>query len=75
MDGLYQKAKLVAKNQPPSNRYYKATMDEYDRGVKNSPDVVHATEMLIENEYKEVELRFEWVKQKLALERQLLRNL
>lgn len=39
-----------------AERYYKMTQSEYARGVKNSPDVLGASEKLFESRSKRIEL-------------------
>lgn len=39
-----------------AERYYKLTQSEYARGVKNSPDVLGASEKLFENQIKRLEI-------------------
>lgn len=39
-----------------AERYYKLTQSEYGRGVKNSPDVLGASEKLFENRLKRLEI-------------------
>ncbi len=39
-----------------AERYYKLTQSEYARGVKNSPDVLGASEKLFENRLKRIEI-------------------
>jgi outer membrane protein TolC len=75
MENLRRKSQISQNNRQAASRYYKASMSEYERGIKNSPDVAHATEILFENDYRELELRFNWAKEKISLERVLSKNL
>lgn len=45
------------KSSESSDRYYKNTLSEYSRGVKNSPDVLGASQGFIEAKEKVIELR------------------
>lgn len=48
---------LEEKNLERSEKYYKLTLDEYRRGVKNSPDMVGASERLLETRIRNLEYR------------------
>lgn len=48
---------LEEKNLERSEKYYKLTLDEYKRGVKNSPDMVGASERLLEARIRNLEYR------------------
>lgn len=48
---------LEEKNLERSERYYKLTLDEYRRGIKNSPDMVGASERLLEARIRNLEYR------------------
>ncbi len=48
---------LEEKNIEKSEKYYKLTMAEYKRGTKNSPDMVVASERLLEARIKNLEYR------------------
>lgn len=48
---------LEEKNLERSEKYYKLTLDEYRRGVKNSPDMVGASERLLEARIRNLEYR------------------
>lgn len=48
---------LEEKNLERSEKYYKLTIDEYRRGVKNSPDMVGASERLLEARIRNLEYR------------------
>lgn len=43
-----------------AERYYKMTQSEYSRGVKNSPDVLGASEKLFDSKIKRIELILEF---------------
>jgi outer membrane protein TolC len=48
---------LEEKNLEKSEQYYKLTLSEYIRGVKNSPDMVGASERLLEARIRNLEYR------------------
>lgn len=65
---LNQRLDLEEKNLERSERYYKLTIEEYKRGVKNSPDVVGASERLIDARIRNLEYRRDLMLTKLKLE-------
>jgi outer membrane protein TolC len=75
LQNLQQKLKIIETNGVSAERYYRSTLKEYERGVKNSPDVAHATEMLFETEYKSLNIRYNWAMQKIRLETLLMRDI
>jgi len=54
---LNQRLDLEEKNLARSEQYYKTTLSEYKRGVKNSPDMVGASERLLEARIRNLEYR------------------
>lgn len=54
---LNSRLDLEEKNLERSEKYYKLTLDEYRRGVKNSPDMVGASERLLEARIRNLEYR------------------
>jgi outer membrane protein len=50
-----------------SMEYYKLTLDEYRRGLKNSPDVVGASERLLEVKIRNLEFRKDLLQAKLDI--------
>lgn len=54
---LNSRLDLEEKNLERSERYYKLTLDEYRRGIKNSPDMVGASERLLEARIRNLEYR------------------
>jgi outer membrane protein TolC len=70
-----KKFQILEKSRPSAERYYRSTLGEYERGIKNSPDVAHATEMLFDSEYKSIEFRYNWAMQKIKLETVLMREI
>jgi outer membrane protein TolC len=75
MQGQLKKVQILEKNKASAERYYRSTLEEYERGIKNSPDVAHATEMLFDIEYKGLEFRYNWAMQKIKLETVLMREM
>ncbi|AZZ37286.1 hypothetical protein CIK05_10970 [Bdellovibrio sp. qaytius] len=53
---LYQ---IVDKKLLIAEKYYNLTLDEYKRGVKNSPDLVGATERFFDSKKKKIEIQKE----------------
>lgn len=58
---------LEEKNHDTAHRYLKTVMDEYRRGVKNSPDLKNATDNVLQSHLREVKLRSEYVEQAASL--------
>ena len=56
---IQERLSLEESNLVRSEEYYKITVGEYRRGVKNSPDMVGASERLIEARIRNLELRKE----------------
>lgn len=54
---LNSRLDLEEKNLERSEKYYKFTLDEYKRGIKNSPDMVGASERLLEARIRNLEYR------------------
>jgi outer membrane protein len=52
-------ALILEKRLQTSKKYYDLTLSEYRRGVKNSPDVVAATERWFETQRKQFEIKKE----------------
>lgn len=53
---LHSQVHAAEENVKRANRYYKLTQNEYARGVKNSPDVVGASDRLLENQLMELNI-------------------
>lgn len=53
---LHDQIHSAEENIARAERYYKLTQSEYSRGVKNSPDVLGASEKLFENKLKRLEI-------------------
>ncbi|MDZ4084220.1 MAG: TolC family protein [Bdellovibrionales bacterium] len=58
---------LEEKTLPKSETYYKITLDEYRRGVKNSPDMVGASERLLDARIRNLEFRRDFFLAELKL--------
>lgn len=54
---LHQRLAIEEKNLNRSEEYYKITLSEYKRGVKNSPDMVTASERLLDTRIRNLEYR------------------
>lgn len=57
INALNSRLDLEEKNIERSEKYYKFTLDEYRRGIKNSPDMVGASERLLEARIRNLEYR------------------
>ncbi len=75
MQNQQKKLQILETNKVSAERYYRSTLGEYERGIKNSPDVAHATEILFDSEYKVVEIRYNWAMQKIKMETILMREI
>lgn len=64
---LTDRLNLEEKNLSKSEEYYKITLGEYRRGVKNSPDMVGASERLLEARIRNLEYRKECYLTKLKI--------
>lgn len=58
---------LEERNLSKSEEYYKITLGEYRRGVKNSPDMVGASERLLEAKIRNLEYRKDYYLTKLKI--------
>ncbi len=67
LQSINERLQLEEKNLARSETYYKLTMAEYKRGVKNSPDLVGASERLIEARLRNLEFRKDFQLTKLRL--------
>lgn len=67
LDSIRERIALEEKNIARSEKYYKITLAEYRRGVKNSPDVVGATEGLFEARTRNLEFRRDFHLTKLKI--------
>lgn len=59
---LQLKSESQKRRKIPAQRYYQAMMEEYGRGVKNSPDVAHAAETVFEIDQDLLENQYLWGK-------------
>ncbi len=64
---LTERLNLEEKNLSKSEEYYKITLGEYKRGVKNSPDMVGASERLLEARIRNLEYRKDYYLTKLKI--------
>lgn len=64
---LTDRLNLEEKNLSKSEEYYKITLGEYRRGVKNSPDMVGASERLLEARIRNLEYRKDYYLTKLKI--------
>jgi outer membrane protein len=64
---LSDRLNLEEKNLSKSEDYYKITLGEYKRGVKNSPDMVGASERLLEARIRNLEYRKDYFVTKLRI--------
>lgn len=64
---LNDRLNLEEKNTSKSEEYYKMTLSEYRRGVKNSPDMVGASERLVEARIRNLEYRKDYYLTELKL--------
>lgn len=78
MDVAFRKIKTIQarvdleeQNASRSDRYYKAVLSEYGRGVKNSADLKVAAEQLYEAHLKREAYKYDFLVEKIALERAL----
>ncbi len=63
---IQERLDLEAKTLSRSEEYYKITLGEYKRGVKNSPDMVGASERLLEARIRNLEFRKELLHARLG---------
>lgn len=64
---ISERVNLEETNLSRSEEYYKITLGEYKRGVKNSPDVVGASERLLEAKIRNLEFRRDYYLTKLKI--------
>ncbi|MBN8537590.1 MAG: TolC family protein [Deltaproteobacteria bacterium] len=57
IEALSQRLDLEEKNLSRSEEYYQITLGEYKRGIKNSPDMVGASERLLSSRIRNLEFR------------------
>lgn len=67
LSSIDERIRLEEKNLMRSENYYKMTIAEYKRGVKNSPDVVGASERIIEAKIRNLEFRKDYQITKLKI--------
>jgi outer membrane protein len=64
---IEERLNLEEKNIERSTKYYKITLNEYKKGVKNSPDVAGAAERLFDARLRNLEFRRDFYLTKLAI--------
>ena len=64
---IEERLNLEEKNIERSTKYYKITLNEYKRGVKNSPDVAGAADRLFDARLRNLEFRRDFYLTKLAI--------
>lgn len=64
---ITERLALEEKNLNKSESYYKLTLEEYRRGVKNSPDMVGASKRLLEVRIRNLEYRRDYYLTKLKI--------
>ncbi|MEK7355843.1 MAG: TolC family protein [Bdellovibrionota bacterium] len=60
---------LEARNLKGAERYFRVVLDEYRRGVKNSPDVKSASEVFFQALLRDVEYRYKFIAAKVELQK------
>lgn len=68
IDSIQERLELEEKTLIRSEEYYKITLGEYRRGVKNSPDMVGAAERLVEARIRNLEYRRDFYLTKLRID-------
>ncbi len=78
MDIAYRKLKVVQervdleeKNLDRAEKYYRAVMSEYKRGIKNSIDLKQAAEVLYETKLRRENYKYEFLSDRIELEKSL----
>jgi len=66
---LKRKSESQSRRKTPAQRYYQAMLEEYNRGIKNSPDVAHAAEAVFDIDQQVLALHYQWAKAATELER------
>lgn len=67
LDSIRERLDLEEKTLQRSEDYYKITLGEYRRGVKNSPDMVGAAERLLEARIRNLEYRRDYLLTKIQI--------
>lgn len=67
LDSIWERLELEEKTLQRSEDYYKITLGEYRRGVKNSPDMVGAAERLLDARIRNLEYRRDYLLTKLEI--------
>jgi len=64
---LFREHEVLAKKIQVSQKYYRMSLDEYRRGVKNSPDVAAASEVYFSARLRQLENRLSFQKSRLEI--------
>lgn len=67
LDSISERLSIEEKNILRSEKYYKLTLGEYRRGVKNSPDMIGAAERLLSARIRNLEFRRDFILTRLNL--------
>jgi outer membrane protein TolC len=68
---IESRADVEKDNAEFATKYYKSVLSEYQRGIKNSSDLSNAAEKMSEANQRRVDLDYEFIKSRIALERTL----
>lgn len=71
LDALEKRLPLEEKNAARAREYYALTLSEYNRGVKNSPDLAGATERMFETRQRLLDFRKDYQLARIALAAEL----
>lgn len=69
LKALEQRVDLEGLNRERSKKYFTAMAAEYKRGVKNSPDMRGASEKLLESQLRDLKYRYDFIVQKIELQK------
>ena len=69
LKSLEQRVDLEGMNRERARKYFVAVASEYKRGIKNSPDMRSASEKLLESQLRDLKYRYEFIVQKIALQK------
>ncbi len=67
LKALDLRIQLEERNHETAHKYLRTVVDEYRRGVKNSPDLKSANENMLQSHLREVQLKSEYVAQATLL--------
>ena len=69
LKSIEKRVDLELGNKVVSEKYYQAVLQEYKRGFKNSADLSEASDRLFEAKSRQINFKFEFLKQRLAFEK------